>query len=56
MGFRNLQAFNLVMLAKQGWRLVTNKSSLVTRIYKAKYYPNGDVLGTKLGGSPSYAC
>ena len=56
MGFRNLQAFNLVMLAKQGWRLVTNKSSLVARIYKAKYYPNGDVLGTKLGSSPSYAC
>lgn len=29
MGFRNLQAFNLAMLAKQGWRLVMNLDSLV---------------------------
>ena len=55
MGFRNLQAFNLAMLAKQGWWLLTDKSSLVARIYKVKYYPNGDVLGVKLGSSPSYA-
>ena len=29
MGFRNLQAFNLVMLAKQGWRLLSNPQSLI---------------------------
>ena len=55
MGFRNLQAFNLAMLAKQGWRLLTNPSSLVARIYKAKYYPTSDVLGAKMGCNPSYA-
>ena len=27
----------------------------MARIYKAKYYPNGDVLGAKLGSNPSYA-
>ena len=43
------------MLAKQGWRLLTNKSLLVARIYKAKYYPDGDFLGAKLGNNPSYA-
>ena len=55
MGFRNLQAFNLAMLAKQGWCLLSNPTSLVARIYKAKYYPYGDVLGVKLGSNPSYA-
>ena len=29
MGFRNLQAFNLAMLAKQGWRLLSNPQSLI---------------------------
>ena len=54
MGFRNLQAFNLVMLAKQGWRLLSNPTSLVAHIYKAKYYPYGDVLRAKLGSNPPY--
>ena len=55
MGFRNLQAFNLAMLAKQAWRQLTNPSSLVAQIYRAKYYPSCDVMGAKLGSSPSYA-
>jgi hypothetical protein len=29
MGFRNLRAFNEAFLAKQGWRLITDPSSLV---------------------------
>ncbi|XP_050260964.1 uncharacterized protein LOC126705795 [Quercus robur] len=55
MGFRNLQAFNLAMLAKQGWRLLENPNSLVARIYRAKYYPHGDVLKAGLGSSPSFS-
>ncbi|XP_050248864.1 uncharacterized mitochondrial protein AtMg00310-like [Quercus robur] len=55
MGFHNLQAFNLAMLTKQAWRLLTNPSTLVARIYRAKYYPGCDVMGAKLGSSPSYA-
>ena len=53
-GFRNLQAFNLAMLAQQGWRLISNPNSLVAQIYKARYYPHGDVFKAKLGSSPSY--
>ena len=54
MGFRNLQAFNLAMLAKQGWRLILDPNSLVAQIYKARYYLHGDVFKAKLGSSPSY--
>ena len=55
MGFRNLQAFNLAMLAKQAWRILKNPNSLIARIYKAKYFPFSDILSAKLGCSPSYA-
>ena len=54
MGFKNLQAFNLAMLAKQGWRLISNPNSLVAQIFKARYYSHGDVFHAKLGSSPSY--
>ena len=55
LGFRNLQAFNLAMLSKQAWRILMNPCSLIARIYKAKYFPYSDILGAKLGSSPSYA-
>ena len=55
MGFGNLQAFNLAMLVKQAWHIMTNPNSLIARIYKAKYFPFSNILGAKLGCSPSYA-
>ena len=54
-GFRDLKAFNLTLLGKQGWRLQTNTSSLVYRVLKAKYFPKSDFLKAKLGSRPSYA-
>ena len=53
LGFRNLRAFNLAMLAKQAWRILNNPSSLVARVLKAKYFPTGNLLNAKLGSSPS---
>jgi hypothetical protein len=47
MGFKNLRAFNEALLAKQGWRLITNPQSLVARMFKAKYYPQCDFLKAK---------
>ena len=55
MGFRDLKAFNLALLAKQGWRLQTCTNSLFYRVFQAKYFPNGDFLLATLGTKPSYA-
>ncbi|XP_045831384.1 uncharacterized protein LOC123922735 [Trifolium pratense] len=54
LGFRNLGAFNEALLAKQGWRLITNPNSLVAQVLKAKYYPNEDFLKAKHKQSMSY--
>jgi len=52
--FRNLEAFNLSMLDKQSWKLLSNSSSLFSRILKAKYFPRRDFLDANLGHNPSY--
>lgn len=38
LGLRDMMAFNKALLAKQAWRLITQPSSLLARVYKAKYY------------------
>ena len=53
--FRDLQAFNLAMLAKQGWRSHEEPFSLMAWVFKAKYFLNCDVLSANLGCNPSYA-
>lgn len=35
MGFRDLECFNLAMVAKQAWRLVTKPFALLSRLLKA---------------------
>uniref|UniRef100_A0A803QEG5 Reverse transcriptase n=1 Tax=Cannabis sativa TaxID=3483 RepID=A0A803QEG5_CANSA len=54
MGFRDLRDFNLALLGKQGWRLLTRPSSLVSRIFKARYYVDGNFLNAQLGSNPSF--
>lgn len=44
LGFRDLKAFNLALLAKQGWRLQNESNSLVHRVFKAHYFLDGDFL------------
>jgi hypothetical protein len=40
MGFRLLHEFNLALLAKLGWRILSCPNSLLARVFKAKYLRN----------------
>lgn len=53
LGFRDLEIFNLSLLARQAWRLLTEESSLSGRILKAVYFPNCSLLEAELGSHPS---
>jgi hypothetical protein len=55
LGFRDLECFNMALLAKQGWRLIQNPDSLVARILKEKYFCHDDFLNSNIGSNPSYA-
>ncbi|XP_042974842.1 uncharacterized protein LOC122306478 [Carya illinoinensis] len=52
--FRNIEYFNLALLAKQGWRILSNPTSLVAQIHKQKYYKDSSYLEAKLGSSPLF--
>ena len=69
MGFRDFQCFNLAMLAKQVWRLLSNPDSLCARVLRARlsnpdslcarvlrarYFPDGKLLDARLKSGSSY--
>ncbi|XP_050247223.1 uncharacterized mitochondrial protein AtMg00310-like [Quercus robur] len=54
MGFRDLRAFNLALLAKHGWRIQQRPDSLIHRVLKAKYFAKTSFLDAQVGKKPSY--
>ena len=54
MGFKDFKDFNLALLGKQCWRLLSTPHSLVGRLYKARYFPKGNFLEASLGNNPSF--
>ena len=54
MGFRDMQAINMAMLAKQAGRLIPNTHSLFYQVYKSRYFPNCSFMDAEVGSNPSY--
>ena len=54
MGFKDLKAFNLALLAKQGWRLNQHPDSFTHRVFKAKYFVECTFMEAQVGKKPSY--
>jgi hypothetical protein len=54
MRFRDLSLFNQAMLGKQGWRLLTNPTSLCARVLKGRYFPRCDFWHAPKPSSSSY--
>lgn len=55
MGFRDLRAFNIALLAKQGWQLQQGNNSLFYRVFKNKYFLEEDFIHASKCHHPSFA-
>jgi len=55
MSFKDLSTFNLAMLDKQGWKFQTDPESIVSRIFKYRYFPTKSSLTANSGHNPSYS-
>lgn len=54
-GFKDVQCFNQSLLAKQAWRIIHEKESLLFQVFKNMYFLNTDFLNATKGTRPSYA-
>ncbi|CAL1393624.1 unnamed protein product [Linum trigynum] len=54
LSLRSFREFNLALLAKQSWRLLTNPNSLWGRLLKRMYFPRTNFLSAKKGSRPSW--
>lgn len=54
LGVRSLMKFNIAMLPKQGWRILTRANSLVSNIMQAHYFPDTEFLNIRVGSNSNY--
>lgn len=54
LGFNNLYAFNLALLAKQAWHFLQKPESLAFRVFKARYFPMIEFMEARVTTNGSY--
>jgi hypothetical protein len=42
-----IKLFNLAMLEKQGWKLMTSPDTYASRVLKGKHFLNGDFMAAR---------
>lgn len=52
--FRHFYGFNISMLWNQCWNLLTIQDTLVSNMFKVKYYLRGNFWRPRLGNSPCF--
>ncbi|KAL0403882.1 UNVERIFIED_CONTAM: putative mitochondrial protein [Sesamum radiatum] len=54
LGLKRLHAFNRALLAKKLWRIIDNPNSLISRIWKQRYYPSTEWYMATGGAGSSF--
>jgi hypothetical protein len=50
---RDIEIFNLALLARHVWKILNEPGSLSARILKSANFPSSDILSARLGSQPS---
>ena len=54
LGFKDMESFNMVMLAKQWWIITHNEKPLSFKVLKSIYFPNIEPMQAVKGVNGSY--
>lgn len=53
LNFKDLVAYNQIMLAKLSWRILRNPYCLLSRVLKGRYFKTDDLLNASIGIKPA---
>ncbi|XP_058766468.1 uncharacterized mitochondrial protein AtMg00310-like [Vicia villosa] len=54
LGFRDIRAFKIAMVAKQVWNFMTNPNALISKFFRTKYFHTSSFLAAKIENNPSF--
>ena len=54
LGFREMKKFNVAILGKMTWKLITNPDTICSHLFKGIYHPYLNLLNAKQGRKASW--